>query len=64
MFSAMGRSFIGIIDQSFNGIEMARIKSPDCIVLYHGDPFTGCPIRNDEETINTVPHDYKYHIFY
>src|ERR1700683_1585733 len=56
MFSEMRRSFVGVIHQSCNGIERTQIKSLKCIVLYHGDPFTGCPIRNDEETINPVPH--------
>jgi hypothetical protein len=44
MFSELRRSFARIIDQSFNGIEVARTEPPDCVVLYHGDPFTGCPI--------------------
>jgi hypothetical protein len=64
MFSDMRRSFVGIIDQSFDGIEVSGIKSPDGVVLYHGDPLTGRPIRYDDETINTVPHVYNYHIFY
>ena len=34
----MRRFFVGIIDQSFDGIEMARIKPHDCVVLYHGNP--------------------------
>jgi hypothetical protein len=45
MFPDMGRSFVGIVDQSFDGIEVARIKSPDCVVLYHGDSFASHPIR-------------------
>jgi hypothetical protein len=64
MFSDMRRSFVGIIDQSFDGIEVSRIKSPDCVVLYHGDPLTSHPFRYDDETINTVLHAYNYHIFY
>jgi hypothetical protein len=62
MFSEMGRSFGGIVGQSFNGIEVTSIKSPDRVVLYHGNSFTGRPIGYDEETVNTVPHEYNYHI--
>jgi hypothetical protein len=64
MFSGMRRSFGGIVGQSFDGIEVARIKSPDRVVLYHGNSFTSRPIGYDEETVNTVPHGYNYHIFY
>jgi hypothetical protein len=63
MFSSMRRTFSGIVDQSFDGIDVARIKSPDRIVLHHGNSFTRRPVGDDKETVNAVSHNYNYHIY-
>src|ERR1700693_37648 len=57
VFSSMRPPLGGMINQPFHGINVAQVESPDRVMLYDCDPFTGRPIGSDKEAVDAVPHN-------
>jgi hypothetical protein len=50
----------GILYGSFDGIDMAPVKSPDGVAFNQGDRSNGCFVRSDIKAEDSVSHFYYY----
>ena len=50
-----------VFGQSFDGIDLASIKSRDSVVFNKRDSFDGRPIGGDIKAVDSVSHHYNYH---